>query len=456
MMLIRRCFTSIYLKDVSKATLSTRKESLTTHKVVIVGGGTGGLGIAAQLSNEGFRNIFMIEPKSIHFYQPMWTFVGGGMKKKEESMKNLKELIPTGVNLIQKHVLAFEPDQNCVILQDGSRVNYDYLIVAAGIQINWEGVPGLTSALKTPNSGVVSIYDYNSCEKTFKDFEEMKKDESRKRMIFTVPTGSIKCAGAPQKIMWILEDTLRRQGLRDTKNIELFTPASTLFGIKLYADQLEAIRQSRGIKVVNRRELVFIDIQNKTACFKNLENGSVTPEDYDYLHVTPPMSAPAIIQQSPLADANGWMDVDKYTLQSTKFPNIFGLGDCTNSPNSKTAAAITAQAPVVVHNLLQLMNDKLLTGYYDGYASCPLVISRNKVLMAEFGYEGKIMESFSSTYGKFPHKMVGTFLPTSIQERFFFWLTKDFFPFAYWHFWVRGRWFGRNGLIKPDVTKNDK
>ena len=145
------------------------------------------------------------------------------------------------------------------------------------------------------------------------------------------------------------------------------------------------------------------------------------------------------------------MAVDQATLQSTKFDNVFALGDCISTPNSKTAAAITSQAPVLVHNLMKFVEGKPLDGAYKGYSSCPILIGKNKVMLAEFGYGGKLMETFSAETGKFPLSLLGQ--EGALQERLFYFLKRTVLPFAYWNMWVKGRWYGANGPFKPDVTK---
>jgi sulfide:quinone oxidoreductase len=443
---------SSYTLKNHQAHADNNKKDSKHQKIVIVGGGTGGIGVAAQLRNAGMKDITIIDPASKHYYQPLWTLVGAGIKDKEDSVKEMKDVIPRGVNWVQKAVATFQPESNKVTLADGTEVNYDYLVVAGGLQINWNKIPGLIEGLEKTDSGVVSIYHYDYSEKTFKTFEKIKLHS--KKMLFTVPIGLIKCAGAPQKIMWLLEDTLREQGLRHPKEIEFFVPGPAMFGIKHYADKLNVIREKRDVDAYYKHELVSIDVDKKIASFKNLEKNEIIEESYDLLHVTPPMSAPDFIKSSPFANADGWMEVNKHTLQSTKYPNVFGLGDCTNTPNSKTAAAITAQAPVLVHNLFETIDGKTnLTGYYNGYASCPLIISKKHVLLAEFGYDGKLMETFDAKTGKFPYNMIIGNLDNDLQQRFFYWLKEQVFPFAYWTLWTRGLWYGTNGPFKPDITK---
>jgi len=422
------------------------------QRIVIVGGGTAGIGIAGMLRNEGMKNITIVEPKSDHYYQPLWTLVGAGIKSNWESKRPLKDILPSHVTLISKRVSIFEANNNKVVLEDGNFIEYDYLIVAAGIQIDWNKIPGLQEGLSIEESGVVSVYDYSYSSKTWDQFNETKKLPQFK-MIFTMSPTVIKCAGAPQKIMWLLEDTLRAIKLRDRADIQFWTPGGAMFGVKRYSDQLDVIRQERGVNAFFKQELVSIDVSKKRATFKNLETNQLITSTYDFLHVTPHMSSPDFIKTSPFANTDGWMAVNKHTLQSTSYPNVFGIGDCTNTPNSKTAAAITAQAPVVVHNLKQAINNKPLDGYYTGYASCPLIVSRSKAILAEFGYDGKIMETFSKDTGKFPLSLLGQ--DGELSHRFFYFMKEHMFPFVYWRWWVNGKWFGTNGPFKPDVTRKE-
>lgn len=438
-----------------------RSRDPNNQKIVIVGGGTAGVGVAAMLRKSGMKNVTVIDPSDRHYYQPLWTLVGAGIKESASSVMDMKDCIPSGVTWVKQAVADFKPEENAVTLRDGSSVQYDYLVVAAGIQVDWDKIPGLKEGLEQADSGVVSIYDYRHAEKTFRAFSQLKT--SAQRMLFTMSPTLIKCAGAPQKIMWLLEDALRSESLRDRVRVEFWTPGAAMFGVKHYSDQLETLRKERGVEGHFRQQLMAIDVSKKEAVFKNLDSGEETREAFDLLHVCPPMSAPQFIRDSSLADAAGWVDVDKHTLQSTKYSNVFGLGDCTNTPNSKTAAAVTAQAPVLVHNLRRLVAHDLspaadttpadLNGHYTGYASCPLIVAKNRVILAEFGYGGKLMESFSHETGKFPMRLLGQ--DGALQQRFFYWLKEQFFPLAYWQMWIRGYWYGTNGPFPPDVTKKD-
>jgi len=421
-----------------------------SKKVVVIGGGSGGIGVSAMLGNEGFENVSVIEPKDVHYYQPIWSLVGANAAPNSKSVRPMKEIFPASAKWIKNSAFHIDPENNMITLDDGSKVEYDLLVVSAGIESLWDGIPGLKDALDDENSGVVSIYDYNYVQKCWKNIEGFTQG----RAIFMMPSTPVKCPGAPQKIMWLFEERMRDLKIRDRVSVEWWVPGGAMFGVKKYSDMLTELQKERGVIPQFKQVLTSIDGKNKKATFKNADTGAVTVEEYDLLHAVPPMGPPAVISTSSLAAPGGFMDVDKYTLQSTKYPNVFGLGDCTNTPNSKTAAAITKQAPILVHNLTQVAEGKEPNAKYNGYASCPLIVSKNRVILAEFGYGGKIMETFSSDTGKFPYSMFGQ--EGSLQQRAFFALKDTIFPYVYWNLWTKGKWFGTSGPFKPNVLEEDK
>lgn len=427
-----------------------KKIGLKQQKIVIVGGGSAGIGVAAQLANEGATDITIVEPSDVHYYQPLWTLVGGGILPVTDSVRPTSSVIPKNSKWIQQSAKGFDPANNSISLADGSQLNYDYLVVASGMQCDWKSIPGLNEALVDEKSSVVSIYNYKYADKTW----NVIKQYSGGRAIFTVPTTPVKCPGAVQKIMWLFEEYVRDQGIRAKASVEFWIPGEAMFGVKKYAELLEIQRVQRDVKVNFKKNLIAVDGVKKIATFKSLVDGSVSEESFELLHVTPPMSGCDVYKSSSLANENGYILVDQYSLQSTKFPNVFALGDCTNTPNSKTVAAVTSQAPVLVHNLSQHSKGEELNGVYTGYASCPLVIGKDKVILAEFGYGGKLMETFDSKTGRFPLSLIGQDGP--MHEKMWSVFKKTLFPLAYWNLWTKGHWFGTYGPFKPDVTKNQK
>lgn len=394
-------------------------------KILILGGGTGGISAAARLMRKGYKNqVTILDPSPVHYYQPYWTLAGAGQVTKESSERPMASLIPKGTSWISEKVKAIYPEKNQVETAEGRLLEYDILLVALGLELNYEKIEGLNETLG--KNGVISIYQYDqldACTSTIESF-------SGGTAIFTMPPVPIKCAGAPQKIMYLADSIWRKKGVRAQSQVIFASAGAAIFGIKEFAEALNKVIAKKEIETKFQVKLVRIDGPQKVAYFESVVDGVPTVEEiaFDLLHVVPPMSAPALIRNSSLASSDesqkGWLAVDKFTLQHLKFKNVFGVGDVTGIPNSKTGAAIRKQAPIVVENIHQFIHQKSDFLKYDGYSSCPLVTDIGKVILAEFGYDGKLMPSFPLD-------------PT--KERWLYWiLKKDFLPQMYWHGMLKG------------------
>lgn len=436
----------VLVHSAENASAKTKQDA----RVVIVGGGSGGVGVAAMLCNEGFKHVTVVEPNDTHYYQPLWTLVAAGMKTAEGSARPMKDVITKKANWVKKSAVKMDPDNNSVVLSDGSKLTYDYLIVAAGLKLNYDAVPGMQEAIDDENSGVVSTYTYKYAEKTWKEMQNFNGG----RAIFTMPNTVLKCPGAPQKIMWLFEENMRDWGRRDKTSVEFWVPGPAMFGVPKYSEKLTDLANERNIDRHFKSSLISVDGKGKMATFKNADTGAITSEKYDFLHVIPAQTAPDFIRDSKLANEAGFVDVDQKTLQSVKYPNVFGIGDCTSTPNSKTAAAITKQAPILVHNLERVVDGQKPDAWYNGYASCPLVVGKKQTILAEFGYGGKIMETFNPETGVFPYYMIGQ--EGFGRPYFFTWMKADMFPYVYWNLWTKGEWFGASGPFKPNLRTKPK
>lgn len=425
---------------------STSAASTGKHKVVVIGGGTGGLAAANQVYNlfkaenktlaDG--DIAIVDSNPVHDYQPGWTIVGSGLAKKEDFRRSLDSLIPKSFAHIKANATAFEPGTNQVVLSDGSKVNYDYLIVAPGIQINWGNIKGLTEALKDPlSTNVSSIYSYETVDKAWQLIERFQPGQGE--AVFTQPFGPVKCAGAPQKVNY-MADWFWKDQKRDIHST-FVSGMPAIFSQPHYAKHLNELRKAKGIDLHLNTNLTEIKVNDKVAVFDVLagdDKGKKLELPYGLLHVVPPMGPPDVIKKSPLADAAGWVDVNQSTLQSTKFDNVFSLGDASSLPTSKTAAAITSQTPVLAHNLVSLMETgKVGNAEYNGYTSCPLFTGRGELMLAEFKYNVELAESF------------GALTDQAVPNRAFYHLTKDVFPKVYFNQMLKGTWFGPRGIFPP-------
>jgi sulfide:quinone oxidoreductase len=360
----------------------------THHSVLIVGGGTAGITVAARLRNAGIADVAIVEPSETHWYQPLWTLVGGGVFPLAHTGRPEADQIPAGAHWIRDAVGSFEPERKQVTLRSGSAVTYDQLVVCPGIQLDWHRIDGLEGALGT--HGIVSNYRADLAPLTWEAIRSFQGGTA----VFHFPPVPIKCAGAPQKIMWLAEETFRRNGVRDVTRVVWMSASAGIFGVPKYAAALRPLAKQRGIEEHYREDLVAVRPAAREAVFRNLDSGAETVLRYDLLHVVPPQSAPDVVKRSPLADAAGWVEVDKYTLQHARFPEVFALGDASSLPTSRTGAAIRKQAPVLVENLLAHRAGGPPTGRYDGYTSCPLVTGYGRLILAEFDYDGNPAESF--------------------------------------------------------------
>lgn len=391
------------------------------HQIVVVGGGTAGITVAAQLAR-GRRprpDIAVVEPSDQHYYQPLWTLVGGGLARKEATQRAEASVIPRGVRWIRDAVAEFIPAENAIRTRDGQTIGYDWLVVAAGLQLNWDKIPGLRESVG--KGGVCSNYSYATVDSTWEAIRAFRGGNA----VFTNPSGAVKCGGAPQKIMYLADDRFREAGVRNRAQILYFSALPNIFAVEAYRNTLEQVLARKQIDCRFRHELIAIRPESKEADFQHLDSRETVTVPYDLLHVTPPMGPPRFIAGSPLADSEGWVDVDQATLRHKRFTNVFALGDCSNLPTSKTGAAIRKQAPVVVANLRAALQGAPPQARYDGYTSCPLVTGIGKLVLAEFDYAKKPAETFPVDQS---------------QERWSMWLLKRYLlPSMYWHGMLKGR-----------------
>ncbi len=404
--------------------------------VVVVGAGAGGISVAASLkSRKSDLSVAVIDPADIHYYQPGWTMVGGGIFDAQDTAKTMGSLIPRGVTWIKAAVAAFEPQNNAVIL-DGCRVvKYDRLVVCPGLKLDWAQVEGLEDTLG--RNGVTSNYRYDLAPYTWQLVKEMKEG----RALFTQPPMPIKCAGAPQKAMYLSGDAWFRNGALKDIDIQFMNAGGVLFGVKDYVPALMEYVEKYDATLNFFHNLVSVDGPAKKATFKVAKPDTDPTEvtvDFDMMHVCPPQVAPDFIRVSPLADAAGWVDVDQATLRHKSFDNIWSLGDVMNAPNAKTAAAARKQAPTVAENIVADMAGRSASAQYDGYGSCPLTVERGKIVLAEFGYGGVLQPSF-------PKALLDGTKPT----RAAWFLKEKMLPPIYWKAMLRGK----EWMAKPEALK---
>ncbi|HOZ50500.1 MAG TPA: FAD/NAD(P)-binding oxidoreductase [Chitinophagaceae bacterium] len=419
---------------------------MSKSNIVIVGGGNAGLSVASQLllKNKNLH-ISIIDPATKHYYQPAWTLVGAGIFDINETEKNEADYIPKGTTWIKESVIAFQPENNKVSLSNGKDIEYDVLVVCPGIQLDWNKIKGLKEAIGKNN--VSCNYDFHSAPYTW----EMIKNFKGGTAIFTNPTSPIKCGGAPHKIMYLAVDYWRKKGILDKCNVHYLSGAGVIFGVKEYAETLTQVVKDGNIKPHFGVNVVEVDSVNQTVTFETKEGGTSIKDSsfagcygvniadenaetkrvtlkFDLCHAVPPQSAPDFIKSSPLSDANnpyGYVEINKNTMQHSRYPNVFSLGDCTNAPCSKTGAAIRKQAPVVVENILSFINNSPLKAMYTGYSACPIPTKYGKLMLAEFDYTNTPTMTFPFNQAK---------------PRWSMWILKTkILPWLYWNKILTGK-----------------
>ena len=394
-----------------------------SHQILIIGGGAAGLATATSLRKRNSSlDIAVIEPSEKHYYQPGWTMVGAGVFKKEDTCRDMDVVWPSHITRVKDEVVKIDPKKNEVFLSDKSKIGYDILIVAPGLKLDWDAIEGLTDALGS--NGVTSNYRYDLAPYTWELVQSMKGKDA----IFTQPGMPIKCAGAPQKAMYLSCDHWQKTGQLADMNVSFCNAGPVLFGCATYVPPLMKYVDRYGINLDFCHNLIKIDGATKTAWFKVTKEGEepkTITRNFDMIHVCPPQRAPDFIMKSPIANDGGWVDVNPETLQHNHFSNIFALGDVTSTSNAKTVAAARKQAPIVAGNVIAYLAGKDVNPLYDGYGSCPLTVEKGKIILAEFGYGGKIMPTFPWD---------------STKARRSAWLLKKMIlPKVYWGAMLKGR-----------------
>jgi len=389
------------------------------YHVVIAGGGAAGIAMAASLRHrDASLRIAVIEPNDTHVYQPGQTLVGRGVMTLAQLKRPTQSLLPKGVDWIQASISAFEPDARQVRLDDGRAVMYEQLVVALGLKLNIDAIEGLSETLG--KNGVTTNYVTELSGYTWEQVQLMTSGTA----IFTQPPMPIKCAGAPQKALYLSCDFWKKHARLNNIDVEFHNAGPAIFGVAEFVPVLESYIKRYGAKAQFGSNLVRVDGPKRKAWFAQ-GDGTEREVSFDFLHVTPPQCAPDVVRGSPLANDAGWLEVDQTTLQHVRYPNVFALGDVASTPNAKTAAAVRKQVPVAALNLLAVRKGQALEAGYDGYGACPLTVEAGKVVLAEFGYGGKLLPSFP--------------LNPSKPRGLYWWMKTTLFPWVYWNLMLKGR-----------------
>ena len=388
------------------------KAQSTAARIVIAGGGLGGLALASRLSREleGAR-ITLIDGKTEHNYQPGYTLVATGVWPVSKVRDKNADFMPAGVNWVQDWVAAFEPDKNTVVTRANQRIEYDFLIVATGLELNYGAIEGMDIKAIGQN-GLASVYPGpDAAVATWQAMDTFRRKGGQALM--TLPSTPLKCAGAPLKMTFMLADRLRQAGTAQDSDIRFLSALpSSIFGVKPVNDDVVRRWEELGIGIDYSQTVKGVDIGARKL---HVQAGdTVKVLDYDFLHLVPPMRAVEPVRNSDLAwqdgAMKGWLETDPKTLRHKRYGNVFGIGDINGTPRGKTAATVKKSAPIVVHNLRRVMAGAEPDMDFDGYTSCPLIVREGSALLVEFDYEGRLVPSIPGVQ--------------PLQDSYFAWLLK--------------------------------
>ena len=394
-----------------------------SFEVLIVGGGNAGVSLAARLHRYGVRDVAVVEPRDNHFYQPLFSHIAGGRAKAAEAVRPQGSVIPRGVDWIRDAAVDIDPAGNTVSLASGGQLGFGQLVVCPGLQLDWDKIPGLTEAVRSPFGS--SHYDFDLVPKAWTLLSGLRSGTA----VFTMPAGPIKCGGAAQKPMYLACDYWREQGVLRDIRVVMVQPTRTVFGVPGVDEELNRKIAEYGIELRCDSEVTSVDAAGRTALVRNNATGATEELRYDVLNAVPPQSAPDWLKATELparGDLDGFVEVDPQTLRHVRFPNIWSLGDAAGTTNSKSGGALRKQTKVLAKNLVAARQGKPLPEKYDGYSVCPFTVSRSTVVFAEFDDQYRPQPSIPK-------------VPTWKESRASWVVDRDIFPQVYWNLILKGR-----------------
>ncbi|MFC7849915.1 NAD(P)/FAD-dependent oxidoreductase [Arthrobacter sp. NPDC057388] len=393
------------------------------HEVIIIGGGNAGLSLAGRLIRCGVSDVAVIEPREHHLYQPLFSHIAGGRAKAHEATRTQQSVTPKGVTWIRDTATRVDTGASTVALQSGTSLAYDQLVVCPGLQYDWESVPGLAEAVRSPHGA--SHYEFDLAPKAWTLLSGLTAGTA----VFTMPSGPIKCGGAAQKPMYLACDYWKKQGVLDRIRVVMVQPYPTVFGMPEIDRELDRKIAEYGIELRTNSELVSVSPATRSATIRNHATNTSEELAYDVLNAVPPQSAPDWLKATNLpaaGDAGGFVEVDPQTLRHTRFPNVWALGDAAGTTNSKSGGALRKQTKVLATNLLAARKGNPLPAKYNGYSVCPFTVSRNTVVFAEFDDQYRPMPTIPR-------------IPTWKENRLSWVIDRDVFPQVYWNLILKGR-----------------
>lgn len=428
----RRGFLSLIASGAAIGAVGTAQAARATTKtsahIVIIGAGAGGTALANRLVRrlEGAK-VTIIDPRVNHLYQPGLSLVAAGLKPENYVVSKTTDWLPNGVSWIQQKAIAIDAEAKRVSTDDGQEISYDFLVVAPGLILDHDAIEGFSLDL-VGEHGIGALYaGPQYAGRTWQAAQRFIEDGGVG--LFSRPETEMKCAGAPLKHTFLIDDLAKRAGMGSKVDMHYVAPQDSLFGVPIVAEKVRMLFGDRGISPHFKMTLKSLDVGKKRALFDGPDGTSEM--EYDYIHVIPPQRAPDVIRQSGLSWADkwtdqGWVACDTATLRHVRYETIWALGDVAGVPKGKTAASVKWQVPVVEDGILAAIEERDTTETYNGYTSCPLITKVGRAMLVEFDYNNNLVPSFP-----------GIIAP--LEELWTSWLMKEVALKATYNAMLRGR-----------------
>lgn len=391
-------------------------------ELLILGAGTAGTMMANHLRkalNNNEWKISIISQNDTHYYQPGFLFIPFDIYKPEQVIKSVGKFIPKEINYIQEKIERVDKENDKVILQNGTELNYNILIIATGSDIAPQEIEGMSG-----DHWYKSVFDFYSFEGS-KNLRDKLKTWEGGSMVVHISEMPIKCPVAPLEFAFLADSFFLKKGMRDKVEITYVTPMSGAFTKPIATKELNYILKQKNIKIVPDFNIEKVDAENN----KIIDYGGEEVE-YDLLVTVPTNMGDEMIERSGFGDELNFVPTDKNTLQSKVKDNIFVIGDATNLPASKAGAVAHFESEILKDNILRYIAGKELKKEFDGHSNCFIETGHGKAILIDFNYDQEPVK------GTFPIPWIG---PLSLlkETRLNHW-GKLAFRWIYWHMLIKG------------------
>lgn len=342
-------------------------------RVVVLGGGVGGTLVANLLHKELGRDarVTVVDPTGMHVYQPGFLYVALGQANGRWLTRDERTLLHRGVELAVERAIRIHPDAGTVQLERGGSLDYDYLVVSTGARLVPEQVPGLTEA----------THEFYSLEGSQRLREELARFTGG-RIHVGIAGIPYKCPPAPVEFVFLLDEYLRKRGIRERSSITLLSPLNRAFTIESASKVIQPMLTERGIELTTFFNVESVDPDAGT--IMSLEGEKV---ESDLMVVVPPHRGQSVVGASALGDSGDWLPTDRTTLQVEGQERIFAIGDATNLPISKSGSTAHFEAPVVASRIASLIRGTAPKSNYGGRVMCFLETGNRRATVLRFDYE---------------------------------------------------------------------